>query len=236
VQITSTKALSEAGLNFGVRYAYDGGQCTGAGPINGDGSCNDPYARLGHFIGCNYLGDYPFPMAVKGFPSYYDGGVWYSLPLEGYCDGVPTGEDDCTYSTEDAGSVFIGDLYDMGEYYWTWISQPSSKEYDEKSDTSVGTDFWNGIRNVEANNKRVQRAFQLFQEKYPDMPSGEDYPDPVCDFNGKRFYTAEELERTGAECVCSASINARSFFPEVNWDQCHFDALSGMQGNFWQNR
>ncbi|CAK0795738.1 unnamed protein product [Prorocentrum cordatum] len=237
VQTTSTKALYERGLNFGVRFAYDSGQCTGAGPINGISSCRDDYARLGHFVGCNYLGDYPFPMAVKGFDSAYDQGVWYSLPKEGACDGIPTGEDDCTYSAEEAGSIFIGDLYDMGDDYWSWYGSPDSREYVEAWDTGSGTDFWKGKSDMESNRKRVQRAFALFEEKYPDMPSQEDYPDPVCDFNCKRFYTDEELERTGAECLCSASPNARNFFPEVNWDQCGFDPLSGLQGaGFWPTR
>jgi hypothetical protein len=229
VQTTSTKAMYERGLNFGVRFAYDGGQCTGAGPINGYGSCRGLYARLGHFVGCNYLGDYPFPMAAKDTPSDYPGGVWYSLPKEGACDGIPTGEDNCTYSTEEAGSVFIGDLYDMGDNYENWYGQPDSMEYVVESDTGVGNDFWRAKADIESNRERVKRALELFDEKYPDMPSGEAYPDPVCDFNCKRFYTEDELEEVGAECQCSASPNARNFFGEVNWEQCGFDTLSGMQ-------
>ncbi|CAK0790733.1 unnamed protein product [Prorocentrum cordatum] len=176
VQTTSTKALSERGLNFGVRFAYDSGNCTGAGPINGYSSCRGFYARLGHFVGCNYLGDYPFPMASKGFPSYYDRGIWYSLPKAGNCDGVPTGEDNCTYSTEEAGSVDIDDLYGMGSNFSAWYNDPNSREYVAELDTGIGSDFWKGKTDMEANNKRVKRAFELFDEKYPDMPSGEDYP------------------------------------------------------------
>jgi len=234
VQTTSTKALSKNGLNFGVRFAYDSGMCTGAGPINGNSSCRDLYARLGHFVGCNYLGDYPFPMASKGFPSFYDGGTWYSLPKEGACVGVPTGEDDCTYFAEEAGSVDIGDLYDMGSKYRNWYANPDSREYVEDIDTGIGSDFWKGKTDMEANRKRVKRAFDLFDEKYPDMPSGEDYPDPVCDFNCNRFYSSEELERVGAECQCSASPQARNFFGQVNWTQCAFDPLSGLQNiGYW---
>jgi hypothetical protein len=237
VQTTSTKALSQKGLNFGVRFAYDSGQCTGAGPINGYDSCGDLYARLGHFVGCNYLGDYPFPMASKGFPTFYDRGAWYSLPKEGTCDGVPNGEDNCTYSTEEAGSVDIGDLYDMGANYSSWYTDPDSREYVEELDTGIGSDFWQGKMDMDANRKRVRRALELFNEKFPDMPSGEDYPDPVCDFNCKRFYSSEELERVGAECQCSGSPNARNFFGEVNWDKCGFDPLSGLQGaGYWPTR
>jgi hypothetical protein len=177
-------------------------------------------------------------MAVKGFPSDYDHGIWYSLPKEGACNGVPTGEDNCTYSTEEAGDIFIGDLYGMGDGFWGWYSDPGSKEYVPEWDTGAGTDFWRGKADMVENTRRVKRALDLFDEKYPDMPSGEDLPDPGCDFNCKRFYTDEELDRgVGAECLCSASPNARLYFPEVNWNECGFDALSGMQGaGFWPTR
>ncbi|CAK0840238.1 unnamed protein product [Prorocentrum cordatum] len=229
VQTASTKALFKNGLNFGVRFAYDSGMCTGAGPINGPSSCRGLYARLGHFVGCNYLGDFPFPMASKGFPSFYDGGTWYSLPKEGACVGIPTGEDNCTYFAEEAGSVDIGDLYDMGSNFSDWYTDPVSREYVEDMDTGIGSDFWKGKTDMEANRKRVRRAFEAFDEKYPDMPSGRDYPDPICDFNCNRFYSSVELEQVGAECRCSASPQARSFFGEVNLTECAFDPLSGLQ-------
>jgi len=207
-QTTSTKSLSELGLNFGVRFAYDTGMCTGAGPINGYASCRDIYERLGHFVGCNYLGDYPFPMASKGFPSFYDGGMWYSVPKEGACLGAPNGQDDCTYFYEEAGSIDIGDLYDMGYGYWDWYNNPESKEFVADDDAGVGCDFWNGKEDKEANKKRVQRALDLFHEKYPDVPGEEKYPDPVCDFNCKRFYNSDELDKCGSECIAEPSCMA----------------------------
>merc|ERR1712151_923580 len=154
------------GLNFGVRFAYDSGKCTGAGPINGYDSCRDFYARLGHFVGCNYLGDYPFPMASKGFPSFYEGSMWYSLPKEGACLAAPNGQDNCTYFAEEAGSVDIWELYDMGPEYWGWYESPDSMEYLKDEDAGVGCDFWNGKADVEANKERVRRALKLFEQKY----------------------------------------------------------------------
>mmetsp|Transcript_47768 Transcript_47768/g.136627 ORF Transcript_47768/g.136627 Transcript_47768/m.136627 type:complete len:490 (+) Transcript_47768:408-1877(+) len=229
VQTTSTKALYERGLNFGVRFAYDSGQCTGAGPINGISSCRDDYARLGHFVGCNYLGDYPFPMASKGFSSFYEGGMWYSLPKEGACISAPYGGDNCTFFYEDAGSVDIGDLHDMGNGYWDWYNNPDMKEYDKDTDEGVGSDFWNGIEDVEGNKKRVQRALALFSEKYPDTPSEDVYPDPVCDFNCKKFYSSEEMEKVGGECQCSEHEAALAFMDKVSPEQCNLDATSGLQ-------
>jgi len=228
-QTTSTKALAEVGLNFGVRFAYDTGMCTGAGPINGYASCRDLYARLGHFVGCNYLGDYPFPMASKGFPSFYEGGIWYSLPKEGACISAPYGGDNCTFFYEDAGSVDIGDLHDMGNGYWDWYNNPDMKEYDKDTDEGVGSDFWNGIKDVEGNKKRVQRALALFSEKYPDIPSQDAYPDPVCDFNCKKFYSSEEMEKVGGECQCSEHEAALAFMDKVSPEQCNLDATSGLQ-------
>jgi hypothetical protein len=234
-QTTSTRALSEMGLNFGVRFAYDTGMCTGAGPINGYASCRDIYARLGHFIGCNYLGDYPFPMASKGFPSFYEDGMWYSLPKEGACISAPHGGDNCTFFYEDAGSVDIGDLYGMDYGYWDWYNNPDSKEFDKDTDAGVGCDFWNGIQDVEANKKRVQRALDLFSEKYPDMPSEGHYPDPVCDFNCKRFYSSEELEKVGGECQCSEHEAAKAFLDKASPEACNLDATSGLQNVGYYN-
>lgn len=77
-------------MNFGVRYAYDSGVCTGPG------KCSPEFGRYGHFVGCNrFESMYPYPNEETYFP----GGVWYSFPGNGTkCVGAPTGADTCTYT------------------------------------------------------------------------------------------------------------------------------------------
>jgi len=88
VQTKAPARLLAAGMDFGVRYTYDGQKCTGPG------DCSTMYAKYGFFVGCNnFASNYPYP---KGL-THYDGGVWYSLPREGACS-LPTGAADCTYS------------------------------------------------------------------------------------------------------------------------------------------
>jgi hypothetical protein len=233
-QTTSTEALAELGLNFGVRFAYDTGMCTGAGPINGYASCRQFYERLGYFIGCNYLGDYPFPMASKGFPSFYEGGMWYSIPKEGACLGAPSGLNNCTYFSEDAGSIDIGDMYDLDDY-WGWYNNPDSKEYVLDTDSGVGCDFWAQKNDTKANAKRVKRALDLFREKFPDMPSDDDLPDPVCDFNCKRFYKGDDSDAVREECQCSEREVAREFFSHTDLKECKLDTLSGLKNVGYYN-
>lgn len=81
--------LLEKNMNFGVRFAYDGGRCTGPA------DCGPLYRKYGHFAGCNRFPSlYPFPNK----PNEYPDGVWFSFPGAGECNGIPTGGDDCTYS------------------------------------------------------------------------------------------------------------------------------------------
>merc|ERR1719356_811962 len=119
-------------MTFGVRFAYDGQTCTGAGPWPTPVECDKWYDNYGQFIGCNNLGDYPFPTAAKGYPNHYPGAVWYSLPKKGHCkdNRRPTGEDDCTYSYEDAGSITIDKLVGVDNYWMLVNGNKEWKEYD----------------------------------------------------------------------------------------------------------
>merc|ERR1711933_654124 len=55
--------------------------------------------RYGYFVGCNKLGQFPYPLS----PSHYPGAVWYSLPGLGRCIGPPTGTEHCTFSFTNEG-------------------------------------------------------------------------------------------------------------------------------------
>ncbi|CAE8610519.1 unnamed protein product, partial [Polarella glacialis] len=117
VHTRATQPLIDKGMNFGVRYAYDMGKCTGPGKYL------DHWESYGMVVGCNALGSYPFPnyTEYKLFP--YPGAVWYSLP--GNCGSMewnqadadcraeqvtPTGAGNCTYSYEAAGEISLGEL------------------------------------------------------------------------------------------------------------------------------
>lgn len=154
VQMKATEPLVRKNMNFGARFAFDEGENTGpfacgrtetsTGPnpsfCNGQFSeefvknftanYTAPYewSQYGYFVGCNNLGEYPFPM----FPVNYTGAVWYSLPGTcpskkwnqkskgdlcmmtdpgGFCPGVtPTGAGDCTWNYELAGEITIDEL------------------------------------------------------------------------------------------------------------------------------
>jgi hypothetical protein len=199
VSVTAPDSLADIGMDFGVRFAYDSQMCTGAGPWNGEGSCDPYYERYGNFVGCNLLGRYPFPMASQGFPVHYQGSKWYSLPKEGACDCdgcAPTGAEDCIYSYNWAGDIQLDDLSGTDDYYGTWRWW-GKKEYDMESDSS-----WNGFWNEKFNDdkcaERVQALDWLFREMHPDLPSDADMPSPDCDFDCSAFY--ESFEGPPDEC------------------------------------
>lgn len=108
-QTKTTAALAAKGMNFGVRYAFDSGQCTG--PF----SCDEQWQKYGYFVGCNNLGSWPFPE----YAVHYPGAIWYSLPKQGACLGAPTGACDCTFSYTSAGEINIDELEGpWGQSFW----------------------------------------------------------------------------------------------------------------------
>mmetsp|Transcript_68035 Transcript_68035/g.142064 ORF Transcript_68035/g.142064 Transcript_68035/m.142064 type:complete len:559 (+) Transcript_68035:133-1809(+) len=195
VQTKATQPLVDIGMNFGLRYAFDLGRCTGPWV------CEDQFDKYGYFVGCNNLSSgFPFPT----WDVYY-AGIWYSLPgscsnkkfmdesIEcrldepgGMCKGTPTGNGTCTYSYEEAGVILLDDLVGLDNY--TAFKEAGGEEYNATLDEGVNMTFWNGLNNTEANAARVKAVDQMFKEKYPDMPSNEELPPPTCDFNIKRFF------------------------------------------------
>lgn len=195
IQTKAPKPLFDAGMNFGVRYAFDVGMCTGPW------YCGQMFQKYGYFVGCNKLGDFPFPT----FPVYYPNGTWYSLPGPcplkrftdhsdqckqeqpgGRCQGTPTGTGTCTYDLEEAGEIDIDELEGIDDYD-DFVSS-GNREYDPFQDKGTGLSFWNNVNDTAANAARVKKASDLFQEKYPDMPEDKDMPSPPCDFDFEKFY------------------------------------------------
>jgi len=169
VQVRATQPLLDAGMSFGVRVAFDSGKCTGP-------KCDYDWSKYGYNVGCNNLGDYPFPT----YDTHFKGGIWYSLPGAcpsrsymdgdaqcaeqepgGKCPGKPTGAGDCTWNYEPAGQIMLSELY-----------ANSSKQ-----------DFWDKPNDDAANLRKVKTAQALFEAKY-----GKDPPVPPCDFQYEKFY------------------------------------------------
>jgi len=175
VSMKATQPLINAGMNFGVRVAFDFGNCTGP-------SCIYDWKHYGYNIGCNNLGSFPFPK----YETYYPGAVWYSLPgpcpqmpyysqtprceqLQpgGKC-GSPTGSGDCTWSYEDEGEqIWLGDVYGA--------SNMSMQQ------------FWNNSNSTTANEFKIKIVRDLFEKKY-----GAELPNPPCDFNFQEFYQGQD--------------------------------------------
>jgi len=167
----TTKASPELyarGMNFGVRYSYDAGKCTGSN-IRWLGPCSSTWDRFGYVVGCNNFRDhYPYPLVDTEYPD----GVWYDLPLEGRCDS-PTGAWNCTWSYEEAGEIRLEDLeaQEPGHGYCCG---------------GQCTGFWQGHWTPSDNDRRVAQVKALFAQRFPELPS--DMPEPICDFDRSRFW------------------------------------------------
>lgn len=195
VQTRAPQPLYDAGMNFGIRYAYDHGQCTGPW------KCETQFEKYGYFVGCNNLSSgFPFP----DWPVYYSG-AWYSLPGPcsarkweeqsvlcqidqpgGYCQGAPTGTGTCTYSIVEAGQITIDELENIDSY--RAFKEDGGQEYNKTLDEGVNMTFWNNINDTAKNAERVHKADLLFKQKYPSMASDEEMPAPECDFDKPLFF------------------------------------------------
>mmetsp|Transcript_786 Transcript_786/g.1931 ORF Transcript_786/g.1931 Transcript_786/m.1931 type:complete len:378 (+) Transcript_786:59-1192(+) len=135
VTVRATAALHSAGMNFAVRVAFDKGQCTGA--FHSRSVCGHVWRKYGFVVGCNILGQGPYPTcppygphtAERYCPINYPGAAWYSLPGKcpdrrydqqsasceadapgGFCKGSPTGAPDCTWTYTYAGDIDLDKL------------------------------------------------------------------------------------------------------------------------------
>lgn len=173
IQVKATQPLLDKGMNFGVRYAFDAGNCTG--PYD----CNEQWDRYGYFVGCNYLGDFPFPT----YKVHYTNAIWYSFPgscpsetiktknwacmqeAPGGACSSPTGQGNCTYSYMMAGELSVDEIERAG-----------------------GPAFWANPYDDLRCSQRVALVSALFAKKYPTSPKDADLPSPPCDFDQGRFY------------------------------------------------
>jgi len=209
VQYRAPQPLHDKGMDFGVRYAFDSGKCTGPG------NCNADFSKYGYFVGCNKV--YQYPTYQFADAKYYDtdegSPTWYSLPGPcnghdfrhhtakcvnqnpgGACAGTPTGKGDCTYTYEPAGEVRVDDIVGISDY--VAFARTGGREYIPGlgsnhcrsrywCDKGIHTTFWNWKHSKKYNKMRVDRLKATFKEKYPD---DKELPDVPCDFKQWQFY------------------------------------------------
>jgi len=175
VKVRTTDEFKQTtGMTFGPRYAYNHGYCDGRcfakSRCTGSGDCATFYARYGFVVGCNRFSSmYPFPDFKTPAPD----GVWYSLPSEGRCQGVPTGTKDCTWSYEDAGVI----TFEQFESF-----RPGKGTCCEGRCTHI----WDYIHEEWATKKRAEILTAAFAKFYPNMPAS--LPDPPCDFEHTKIW------------------------------------------------
>ncbi|CAE8635947.1 unnamed protein product [Polarella glacialis] len=210
--VNAANLAGDLGMNFGTRFAFDSGKCTGPG------TCYDDYVKFGFSMGCNYVWEWPTAGGTFAAAKFYDGAAWYSLPgpcpHHGYnhhdhvcaarfpgggCPGTPTGQGNCTYSYSPAGEIRLDELVGINDY--AKFVKDGGKEYGKDDWVTMGTKarhadfghhnhFWDHMEDAAANKRRVGRALELFKRKY----GNDDLPDPRCNLKsiaGWAFYTTK---------------------------------------------
>eukprot|EP00928_Gymnodinium_smaydae_P023997 TRINITY_DN19572_c0_g4_i1.p1 TRINITY_DN19572_c0_g4~~TRINITY_DN19572_c0_g4_i1.p1 ORF type:complete len:425 (-),score=34.41 TRINITY_DN19572_c0_g4_i1:114-1367(-) len=215
ITMRAPEPLYRAGMNFGVRVAFDAGKNTGAWYPNKDRA--KAYDVFGYHVGCNSLGRGPYPMCPdydgeNYCPIKYKNAVWYSLPGScptrdirrktarcqakepgGFCMGVPTGQGNCTWTYEEAGEVDIDALVGITpkfKSHYDFCKQGCLEyvKYGWGRDKGKCVSWWDRRWDSARNAERVRLVDEAFKEKYPNMPSELDLPAPSCDFKLDPFY------------------------------------------------
>jgi len=184
VSMRATNELYGQGKNFDSFVAFDKAKCTVPG-------CDVLHWNpLGYVVGCSPNDN--TRVALPGNPA------WYSLPGTcpskfyfqktpecnaaepgGRCTGDEvTGSKDCTYTIEQAGEIRLDDLSGIKNYNDV-CATTGQREYDEATDTGVGTDFWSGKADAAKGAARVKHIEDLFAQKFPQWPAHLD--DVPCD-------------------------------------------------------
>eukprot|EP00929_Paragymnodinium_shiwhaense_P094642 TRINITY_DN5534_c0_g3_i3.p1 TRINITY_DN5534_c0_g3~~TRINITY_DN5534_c0_g3_i3.p1 ORF type:complete len:754 (-),score=179.00 TRINITY_DN5534_c0_g3_i3:449-2710(-) len=204
----ATTPLLEKGMNFGPLCSYDAGECTGphkgsyASGVGSGWASNGEWNEYGYIMGCGKIGEWPHQHWTSG--KKYPNAAWYSvagrcpsLPFNkvndwckvdqpgGVCSD-PTGAGNCTYSYEEAGEIDLDELVGIKP---KWPSRQAfckqcGSEGSAWSGGGCGLQFWgHNIWDEKSAKEQVQKALDMFHDKYPDMPKQHDMPEPPCDFN-----------------------------------------------------
>lgn len=254
VQMRATAPLARLGMHFGTRLAFDRGQATGPfvcgkdkdapkplfadGPFKNEclsklGEFQHPFEweKFGYFVGCNKLGEFPFPEYAVAYPN----AIWYSLPGEcpsrpfyqrdgkcrsndpgGYCPGVvPNGNGTCTWNYEEAGEITIDELVGIQDY--NAFQNSNKREYDPYGDRGYNFWWWDNINSPNRSAERVTSARKLFEAKYPDLETEEQLGEPPCDFKYNAFYREWFLRDVDASAPCVSYKPGSECFKSALW-------------------
>jgi len=201
VTTKATTPLLMMGMNFGVQFFFDYGQCVGPG--NSHGGDWDLY---GYVVGCSRLGAWPHPEDPSA-KAYHDA-VWYSFPGEcptedaehksadcmarypgGRC-ATPSGAGDCTYSIDPAGEINIDELVGISPRWATHMDfcQQGCREYFKHLDGGNCIHWWDRKNDAMLNSQRMGQVDEMFSQKFPDLPRDREMAPPPCDWNKQRYY------------------------------------------------
>jgi hypothetical protein len=193
IRMRATKELTALGMSTGVRFSYDFGRCMGrcfpGNLCTNSSDCDLHYEQYGYFVGCNKFTDhYPFPNVDTSAPQ----GMWFSFPSEGQC-GYPTGEHNCTWSSEWSGVLTLLELEKQA---------PS---------TSTGnccdghcTKLWEKQEDKDKMDWRVQQAWAAWGAKYPNTA---EVGWPTCNFQWQHWYQPDLWEHVDPWATTSTTVS-----------------------------
>eukprot|EP00424_Heterocapsa_rotundata_P001685 CAMPEP_0168690110 /NCGR_PEP_ID=MMETSP0503-20121227/31974_1 /TAXON_ID=89963 /ORGANISM="Heterocapsa rotundata, Strain SCCAP K-0483" /LENGTH=266 /DNA_ID=CAMNT_0008735443 /DNA_START=11 /DNA_END=809 /DNA_ORIENTATION=+ len=170
--------ITTLGGTFIPFVAFDMGMCTVPG-------CGLRWKEQGYRPGCQHM-DFP--------PNFTTPLQWFSLPGKcpsqiygektqeceeaepgGACDKVKviTGQEHCTYHTEEAGFVMLDDATFPGMHGhspdWVDLCELGGMSYNKTLDRGVNTHWWDGYKSLEKFNWRLHQLETAFAKKYPDV-------------------------------------------------------------------
>mmetsp|Transcript_66786 Transcript_66786/g.145094 ORF Transcript_66786/g.145094 Transcript_66786/m.145094 type:complete len:368 (+) Transcript_66786:1560-2663(+) len=234
VKMRATQPLLDHGMHYGVRFAFDRGQCTG--PYD----CQEAFNYFGYFVGCNRVDE--FPTQQWAGKVYYPDAIWFSLPGAcslkrfweatpecvskdpgGFCE-EPTGSGTCTYSYESAGEISIDELEGIDSFA-EFVSR-GGWEYNNETDQGVHMHFWDGLKDTDACQTRMEKAAELFDTKYPSAEGTLALEAKNCDFSEHRFYSVVPRTVLESNSVWSSAVHAADPSPAPQ-----LGAAGGMQSS-----
>jgi len=199
VTVRTTREYFNAknGRSFGWFWDFQDGKCV-------DEKCDEYFRHYGMIVGCAQAPMNEFQEAPYwSFPDDGDDnpvahvGLRWSLPgacpaqgkdadascreqLPGGQCGMAVGAPDCTYSAEDAGEIMLDELAGIQDY--KRFVAGGGCEYDPDTDSGSQNHFWDGMGTRLQCSRRIDAAYFLFGEKYPDLAAS--MAEPSCDAVG----------------------------------------------------
>eukprot|EP00441_Pelagodinium_beii_P006471 CAMPEP_0197701328 /NCGR_PEP_ID=MMETSP1338-20131121/123061_1 /TAXON_ID=43686 ORGANISM="Pelagodinium beii, Strain RCC1491" /NCGR_SAMPLE_ID=MMETSP1338 /ASSEMBLY_ACC=CAM_ASM_000754 /LENGTH=471 /DNA_ID=CAMNT_0043285013 /DNA_START=225 /DNA_END=1640 /DNA_ORIENTATION=- len=168
------------GAQLGPYQEFVRAQCVSA-------NCEQTWQDYGYVVGCRLQkgagaddslvdADYSLPGSCPLFPSGSKSEECQRAFPGGAC-ASPTGEQNCTFSTVEAGEILIDELEgrDHSISLEDWCAA-GKKEYDRSTDAGIGMSFWNGIDDPVQKKERMYKLGFLFWTHNKEFPKALDEP------------------------------------------------------------